>query len=158
MSHLNLPPFNAQISTVSGKNYIFDILRKKSVRLTPEEWVRQHVVHYLTSHLGYPHALIKIEAPQKLYNSSCKRRADILIFDNKQGAPLMLIECKASKQALQPPALTQITQYNTTFQAPFLTLTNGIQHLCYQINLQKKEYTILPSIPSFGTLITSPLL
>lgn len=152
MRTLNLPAFEAKITASNGKNYIFDPLRKKKVRLTPEEWVRQHFMHYLTHHLGYPPTLIKIEATHNLPSSSTKRRADILIYDNQKGQPLMIVECKAAHQAIQPLVLTQITQYNTISHAPFLTLTNGIQHLCYHINPTRKHYTILPSIPSFDSL------
>lgn len=152
MHTLNLPGFDAKISASNGKNYIFDPLRKKKVRLTPEEWVRQHFLHFLIHHLGYPAPLIKIEASQNLQHSSYKKRVDMLVSDNKKGLPLMLIECKAANNPLRPLAFTQIAQYNTIFHAPFLTLTNGIQHICYHINLMEKNYTILPQIPPFEAL------
>ena len=96
MHRLNLPCFDAKIIASNGKKYIFDPLRKKKVRLTPEEWVRQHFLHFLIHHLGYPSGLIKIEAMQNLQQSSYKRRVDMLVSDNKEGLPLMLIECKAA--------------------------------------------------------------
>ncbi|MCP4460711.1 MAG: type I restriction enzyme HsdR N-terminal domain-containing protein, partial [Cytophagales bacterium] len=78
---LNIPACKAQISkTPSGVQYIFDILRKKNVRLTGEEWVRQHVIHYLIHHLGYPPSLIKLEATRPVQLASCKGRADIIVF------------------------------------------------------------------------------
>ena len=151
MNLLNLPPFDAKIALHQGKQYIFDILRKKQVRLTSEEWVRQHMLHYLIHHLGYPSPLLKVEGAKAIKESPHTKRVDMLIFD-KKGTPLMLIECKSGKTPLYPKALTQITYYNTLFQAPYLTITNGIQHFSYHIDPIKKKYTLLEEIPPFAQI------
>ncbi|MEM7361734.1 MAG: type I restriction enzyme HsdR N-terminal domain-containing protein [Bacteroidota bacterium] len=152
MEKLNLPAFDIKVTTSQGKGYVFDPLRKKRVRLTPEEWVRQHFINYLIHHLGYPPSLMKLEASAYLQHNISQRRVDMLIFDNQQGKPLMLVECKATHQPIHAPALRQISHYNTLFKAPFLTLTNGIQHLCYHIHHDSQSYTRLPYIPPFDTL------
>lgn len=152
MQRLFLPPFDPEITTLLGKSYIFDPLRKKKVKLTPEEWVRQHLTYYLTHYLGYPRTLIKVEASKRLAVSSYLRRADIVVYGKQQGKPLMLIECKAASHKLSSDALRQVTHYNTLFQAPFLTVTNGHHHISYRIDSSHKTYTMLTSIPPFQTL------
>ncbi len=151
MHTLNIPAFDAKITTREGKRYIFDRLRKKYVRLQPEEWVRQHIVHYLIEELGYPPALLKVEGSRSGMGAS-NRKADIIVFDNRQGSPLMLIECKAAYQVVGAPALAQIACYNRIFKVPYLVLTNGMQHLVYQIDMKAKNYKLLEGIPRFDIL------
>lgn len=86
MVKLSLPVFNINIKESAGKTVIFDVIRKKYIVLTPEEWVRQHFVHYLINHLGYAKGLIGVEQGMK-YNSLLKR-TDIIVFD-RAGAPLV---------------------------------------------------------------------
>ena len=152
MHVLHLPTFNVQTTLSDGKYYIFDSFRKKNVRLTPEEWVRQHFMHYLAHHLGYPPALMKVEATKHLPNALSKRRADILIWDPHQGTPLMVVECKAASHKIKALTLAQMVQYNTIFEARFLTVTNGIDHFCYHKEPTTGHYQRLSAIPFFHTL------
>ena len=149
-THLNLPPFNYQIKKEANKTYLFDIIRKKYVHLTPEEWVRQHVIHYLITHLGYPQPLITLEKNiQK--TASPTLRPDIIVY-SPSARPLILIECKASKTPIAEKTLQQVVRYNTQ-QAPFLLLTNGINHLCLHMHPSKKTYTISHKIPAAKELL-----
>ena len=118
METLSLPPFDYKVKKQSGICLIFDIIRKKYVVLTPEEWVRQHVIHYLIGHKGYAPAAIAVERAVDLYGMS--RRFDIVAF-GKDGAPRLLIECKAPSVPLTrqvfdqaPPTLPSPTASSTT--------------------------------------------
>ena len=125
MQPLNLPPFDYDFKIVGGKQYIFDIIRKKFILNTPEEWVRQHFIHFLIFHRNYSRSLIKIESGLKYINR--KKRTDIQIYDN-EGKINMVIECKAPIIKLDNEVITQILQYNKILQAPNLAITNGIDH------------------------------
>src|SRR5690606_11621802 len=93
MNKLNLPEFEIKIKNISGKNHVFDELRKKFVCLTPEEWVRQHFVHLLVKFYKYPKSLIKLEGG--LTYNSLKKRTDIVVYD-RQGNTFLIVECKAA--------------------------------------------------------------
>ncbi len=129
MESLNLPTFGYKVKDVNGKPYIFDIIRKKFVSLTPEEWVRQHFIHLLISHYNYPRSLFAIETGMR-YNSLAKR-TDIMILSNT-GSPFLLVECKAPFVAVGEATLAQISRYNFTLQPTYLAVTNGINHYCFQ--------------------------
>lgn len=129
MESLNLPTFGYKVKDVNGKPYIFDIIRKKFVALTPEEWVRQHFIHLLISHYGYPKSLFAIETGMK-YNSLAKR-TDIMVLSNT-GTPFLLVECKAPFISVGESTLAQISRYNFTLQPTYLAVTNGLSHYCFQ--------------------------
>ena len=115
MIGLNLPDFNIIISSKDSKMYIFDIIRKNHFVLTPEEWVRQNLIHYLVFNLNYPKSLIKVESLLK-YNN-LKKRADILVYDNNLSVRL-LVECKSYKLKLTQSAFNQASVYNKIFKIP----------------------------------------
>src|SRR5690606_27113443 len=92
MVDLNLPSFEYRIKKTEEKTFIFDEIRKKFVVLTPEEWVRQHFVHYMIGHLRYPRALINVETG--LAYNQLRKRSDIVLYD-RTGKPWMIVECKA---------------------------------------------------------------
>src|SRR5688572_31218406 len=92
MHKLNLPAFDYKLKKVDGKVWIFDVIRKKYVILTPEEWVRQHFIYYLVTELHYPRALVRVEGG--LVYNTLNKRSDIVIF-GREGAPWMLVECKS---------------------------------------------------------------
>ena len=149
MEALNLPPFDYKI-TKSGVNYlIFDALRRKNVVLTPEEWVRQHFVHYLIGTLGYPKSLISIERGTS-YNT-LQKRTDLCVY-NQEGKPHLLIECKAAYVPITQDVVKQVSVYNQTLQAKYVVITNGMQHYCWQVDFETRKYEPLQEIPgcSFG--------
>jgi hypothetical protein len=146
MHKLNLPEFKYKLRKADGKVYIFDVIRKKFMLLTPEEWVRQHFVHYLLTDLNYPRALIKLEGGLR-YNTLSKR-SDILVFD-RQGKPWMVIECKSPDQKISENILRQASVYNSTLKAKYVTISNGLLHFCSRINWQTGEIELLTSLPAF---------
>ncbi|MEM9737981.1 MAG: type I restriction enzyme HsdR N-terminal domain-containing protein [Bacteroidota bacterium] len=141
MKTLKLPRFDHQFLKKNGKVYIFDIIRKKYVNLTPEEWVRQHMVHYLINHCAYNPNFITVE--RSLGKTG---RADVIIY-NRNHQLYMLIECKAAYQPLNTKGIFQIAKYNMNVKAPFITITNGVNCLFFQKN--EATYTLLKDIPPF---------
>ena len=139
---LNLPKANLNLKD----NLIWDVLRKKYVRHTPEEWVRQHYIHYLITDLNYPLSLMASEKLVK-YNKMSKR-CDIVAFSN-QLETLMIVECKAPKIKLTEDTFYQIAKYNFTLNSPLLVLTNGIQHIVAHIDTSKNEIVFLDEIPDY---------
>lgn len=148
MQKLNLPPISSRISRVGAKVLIFDMIRKKFVALTPEEWVRQHFVHYLIGELHCPKALIRVESGMEF--NKLKKRTDVVVFD-RTGGPWMLVECKAPEQKIDEAAVRQASVYNTVLQAPFMGVTNGLKHYCYQVDWANRRATQLGFFPAFET-------
>ena len=125
LPQLNLPIVALKTKLVGGTTQVFDHVRKKYLVLTPEEWVRQHFIHYLNQEKNYPLGLMGVERMIK-YNGM-KTRADIVLY-NSDGTPNMLVECKAPNVKITQDAFDQIAKYNFKLQVPFLVVTNGIQH------------------------------
>ena len=143
---LNLPQFEYKFKKEGGKTFLFDIIRKKYVVLTPEEWVRQHFIHYLINQYKYPRSLIKIETGHKF--NSLQKRSDIVIYD-RQGKSFLLVECKSINENISPKVFDQIGVYNLTIQAKYLIVTNGMSHYCCSIDRKNKSFTFLNDIPDF---------
>lgn len=143
---LNLPQVEFNIKSNQNKQFIFDIIRKKYVVLTPEEWVRQHVIHYLISIKGYPKTLIAVE--KQLTINKLKKRFDILVF-NQSGLPEIIIECKAPKVHILQETFDQIARYNLKLKAHFLVVTNGLQHYFCKLDHENERYKFLEEIPNY---------
>ena len=148
MVELKLPPFEYKLKKEDDKVLIFDVIRKKYVVLTPEEWVRQHFVHYMTGMLGYPKALIRIERGLS-YNTLLKR-SDIVLY-NRQGTPWLIVECKSPDQEINQQTLHQVSVYNTNIRALYVVLTNGIRNICCKVDHDRKTLDILNDFPEFGS-------
>jgi type I site-specific restriction endonuclease len=131
MQDLNFPAYQFQLNRVEDKHYIFDPIRKKWVVLTPEEWVRQHLILFLVQTKKYPASLLAVE--RLITFNKLKKRFDLLLF-NKMGMPEMLVECKAPEVALSKETLFQISTYNMVFKVPFLFISNGLHHMMFQLN------------------------
>ena len=142
---LTLPAFEYKVKKKNGAVMIFDMIRKKFVVLTPEEWVRQHVVHYLVEVKGYPVASIAVEREIDLYG--LRRRFDIVVFD-RIGKPWMLVECKAPAVLLSKQVFDQAFRYNLTLCAPYVAITKGIKHFCGKID-PIRGFVFLPDFPEF---------
>lgn len=145
MMALNLPEFDVKLKKSEGKVWIFDGIRKKYVVVTPEEWVRQHLVHYFIHHLNYPKALIKIE--QGLQYNQLQKRSDIMVFDRK-GNPWMIVECKSPLVELNQNTAQQVTVYNSSFQARYVALSNGMKHICFEVT--GTNVVLLKNFPEYG--------
>ena len=128
---------------------IFDPLRKKYVRLTPEEWVRQNFVQYLVNEGNYPPGLIGIEV-LFIYNS-LRKRADILVH-NRLGEPVMIVECKSPVIRLNDEVFDQIVTYNMHLKVPYLVVTNGMLHYACVFNGEENRYDDLLTIPFYEEL------
>jgi hypothetical protein len=146
MHKLNLPEFAYSLKKADGKVWIFDVIRKKYLVLTPEEWVRQHFIHYLISTLSYPKSLMKVEGG--LTYNQLNKRSDILIFD-RQGQPWMLVECKSPDQKINESVLRQASTYNATLKAKYITITNGLTHYCSLIDWKENKTDLLQALPVF---------
>lgn len=123
---------------------IFDIIRKKYIVLTPEEWVRQHFIHFLVFSLNYPKSLFKVESG--LNYNKMQKRSDILVYDREMN-PFMLVECKSFNVSINQKGFNQIGVYNSTIKAKYLILTNGIKHFC--CTMTDEGYLFLDDIPAF---------
>jgi hypothetical protein len=149
MQNINLPAFDYLIRESKQRKQIFDVFRKKYVVLTPEEWVRQHLAHYLVNELHYPKGLMHLEAA--LENNGMKKRADIVIY-NKSLTPILLCECKQPAVKLSQAVFDQVSQYNIHFKVPYLLISNGLEHYCAKVNFEKNEISFLQEIPAFNML------
>ena len=147
MFKLNLPLYTPALKKEEGKVWIFDIIRKKHIVLTPEEWVRQHFVHYMINDLKYPKSLFRIEG--SLTYNKLQKRSDILVRD-REGKPWMLVECKSPSIKLTQRAFNQIAVYNMTVGAKFIAVTNGMVHYCCEAAKVGEEAKFLDEFPSFG--------
>jgi hypothetical protein len=144
---LNLP--HAPLTTIfeDEKWMVLDLLRKKKLVLTPEEWVRQHLVHYLVAYKNYPKSLFVLEKGLK-YNKLTKR-LDILVLD-RNGDPFLLIECKAPDVTLSQRTVEQVCLYNHTIKARFIAISNGIKHVCMGFSIKENNFIPLTDFPDFG--------
>lgn len=142
MFPISLPSFDIKLKEENKQTYIFDIIRKKYFVLTPEEWVRQHVIHLLITHYGYPKSLFKIEKGH-LYNS-LQKRTDIMVY-NRDGKVHLLVECKANFESINQKTLIQVMQYNLFHKANYVLITNGLTNFCFDLMEQEsKQITDIP--------------
>lgn len=147
MQLLNFPTFKFRLKNSENKVHIFDVIRKKFVVLQPEEWVRQHVVHFLIDVKQYPKSHINVEKQLKI--NGITKRYDIVIF-NTDGSIYLLVECKAPKIKISQTVFDQIAQYNLKLEANYLMVTNGLEHFYCKMDLQKEKYNFLRQIPDFS--------
>ena len=142
---LNLPKFNFKNRLVDNTIQIFDEVRKGYFKLTPEEWVRQHVINYLAVYKNYPIGLMQVEKLIKYNNLNT--RADLIIND-RDFKPVVLVECKAPNVRIGKDAFDQIAKYNFTLKAKYLFVTNGLKHYCCSINYTSGKTEFLKDIPT----------
>jgi hypothetical protein len=152
LKQLNLPQYSFRVTGREGSEMIFDAIRKKWVRLTPEEWVRQNFVRYLIEEGGYPPGLIGIEVMFRLNN--LRKRADILVH-NRRGEPVMIVECKAPDVpvAENEKVREQIGVYNMEFRVPYVMITNGITHYSFRYDADSNKYEYMLVIPLYIDLL-----
>ena len=146
MPQLNLPKVALKTKSVEGTIQVFDVIRKKYFVLTPEEWVRQHFIHYLNTEKNYPMGLMGVEKMVK-YNA-LKTRADIVLYTT-EGKAKMIVECKAPNVKITQDTFNQIAKYNFKLKVPFLVVTNGMQHFCCRMDYKNNSISFLDDIPIF---------
>lgn len=149
MQALNLPKTELKLTKKGEKLYVFDILRHRFVFLSPEEWVRQHFIHFLIEHKGYPEARIGNEIALSL--NGTHKRCDSVLY-GKHAEPLMIIEYKAPHVDISQKAFEQIGRYNMALHVEYLIVSNGINHYCAKIDYEKGEYHFLSDIPQYEEL------
>jgi len=146
MQQLNFPSFSFRFKNSENKVSIFDAIRKKFIILTPEEWVRQHVVQFLMIEKNYPKSLLNVE--KVLQVNGLRKRYDIVVY-NSDGTVHILIECKAPEVPISQSTFDQIAQYNMTLQSNYLMVTNGLNHYFCQMDNENEKYQFLTELPNY---------
>jgi hypothetical protein len=149
MMQLNLPGYEFSTTQKEGRTMIFDTYRRRWVKLTPEEWVRQNFIRYLVEEKHYPASLMAVEHSLKINRQVF--RADAVVFSTN-GLPLLLVECKAPEVKITQKVFEQIVRYNFEFQVDYLIVTNGLMHFCCKIDKSNQSYEYLKEIPDFVLL------
>ena len=148
---LNLPEYEINVAEKDGKQQIFDFLRRKFVAMTPEEWVRQHFVHFLVEHKGYPKGLLVNETELRIGDK--RLRCDTVLY-NKNMQPQMIIEYKAPNIQLTQRVFSQISAYNLLLHVDYLMVSNGMQHVCCRMDYEQHSYHFLQEIPTYGEVMS----
>ena len=146
MIPLHFPKYNFRFKSSENKVSIFDEIRKKFVVLTPEEWVRQHVVKFLLEEKKYPRSYINVEKLIKINDLS--KRYDVVVFQ-PNGEIFLLIECKAPEVTISQQTFDQIARYNLVLNAQFLMVTNGLNHYFCEMDFENEQYNFLRELPTF---------
>lgn len=152
LPRLNFPEYKFTIRTAGAgrKGYeIFDKIRLKYVSLTPEEWVRQHLLSFLTENLNYPKGLLGVEKEIKLHSLS--KRFDALVYD-RSVQPLVLVECKSPAVKLGQEVFDQAARYNLVLKVPYFLISNGLETFFCRIDHEKGEYGFMQEVPVYGEL------
>lgn len=143
MIKIEYPEHHYRIKKEDGKELIFDEFRKKWLRLTPEEWVRQNFLHHLVQIKKYPPALIAIEKEIRL--GELRKRCDIVVY--KKDKPWMIVECKEMNVKLEEAVIKQILNYNVSLMVQFLVVSNGTNTFAFELN--QGVITTLEQLPDF---------
>ncbi len=149
MIQLNLPPFAIKLSGTKERPLVLDVLRRKYVSLTPEEWVRQHFVHFLMEYKGYPMALLANEVALKIGNKPL--RADSVLY-GRDLRPRMIVEYKAPSVAITQQVFDQVMAYNLLLHVDYLVVSNGLQHYCCKVDYASGSCSFLQDIPMYTDL------
>ena len=149
MQQLNLPTYAAKIIKKGTELKIYDILRRKYVALTPEEWVRQNFVHFLIDYKGFNPTLMANEVAICL--NGVNKRCDSVLY-SKSLVPRMIIEYKRPDVEITQKVFDQICRYNMALHVDYLIVSNGLSHYCCRIDAEKGDYTFLDDIPRYEDL------
>lgn len=147
MQLLQFPNYNFRFKNSENIVSIFDEIRKKFIILTPEEWVRQHVVQFLILEKKYPKSLINVEKVLKI--NGLTKRYDVVVFKN-DGSILILVECKSPDVKISQTVFDQIARYNLTLNAQLLMLTNGLNHYYCSMDFENKKYDFMRELPDYS--------
>ena len=147
MQKLNFPTYSFRFKNSENKVSIFDEIRKKFIVLTPEEWVRQHVIQFLLENMKYPKSYINVEKLIKVNDLS--KRYDGIVFQ-PNGEIFLLIECKAPEVPISQATFDQIARYNLVLKAKYLMVTNGLNHYFCQMDFENEKYIFLKELPEYS--------
>ncbi|MCU0370962.1 MAG: type I restriction enzyme HsdR N-terminal domain-containing protein [Bacteroidales bacterium] len=150
MISLNFPEYDFRIAEKNGKRSIFDPVRKKYVALTPEEWVRQHVIRYLAEEKKVPLSLIRAESEIRLYQT--RKRFDLAVYD-RNGQAVAVVECKATNVRVTQEVLDQAVRYNLARRVKYLMLTTGLQHVFCRMDMNDGSISLIQDLPEYPDLV-----
>ncbi|HRN57038.1 MAG TPA: type I restriction enzyme HsdR N-terminal domain-containing protein [Agriterribacter sp.] len=145
MIKIAYPAHPYKIKAENGREFIFDVIRKQWVALTPEEWVRQNFLQYLLQVKKYPGALIAVEKEIRL--GELAKRCDIVVYNNN-AIPLLMVECKAMEVPISTAAAEQIIRYNISLPVRYMIITNG--SYCYAFERNENDFRPLREIPGWN--------
>ena len=149
MEKLKLPTYSFKIKSDLQRKLIFDVVRKKYVVLTPEEWVRQNFIRFLVEEKEFPASLIAVE--KKVDVNLLAQRSDIVLY-NRNANPVMIVECKASRVKITQGVFDQTTRYNMKLKVPYLVVTNGLRHFCCYMDYDNNRFKFLEEIPNYHSI------
>ncbi len=146
MQELKFNKYSFRFKNSENKVAIFDEIRKKFIILTPEEWVRQHVIQFLLKEKKYPKSLINVEKVLKI--NGLVKRYDVVVY-NSNGSIQIIVECKAPEIKIAQNTFDQIARYNLALKSEFLMVTNGLNHYFCKMDLENQKYLFLNDLPNF---------
>ena len=146
MQKLNFKDYTFRFKNSENKMAIFDDIRKKFILLTPEEWVRQHVVRYLVEDKKFPRSHVNVEKIIKI--NGLTKRYDVVVF-KPDGSIFLLVECKAPAVQISQQVFDQIARYNMSLNAVHMMVTNGLNHYFCQMDHEQEKYLFLPDLPEY---------
>lgn len=149
MKQLQFPTYSFRFKNSENKVAIFDEIRKKFIIITPEEWVRQHVVQFLLQDKKYPKSHINVEKLLKI--NDLNKRYDVVVY-NPDGSIFILVECKAPEIKISQHTFDQIARYNMTLNAEYLMVTNGLNHYFCKMDYENEKYDFLSELPEYQSL------
>lgn len=149
MQKLNFPDFSFRFKNSENKVLVFDEIRKKFIVLTPEEWVRIHIVQFLMIEKNYPKSLINVEKVIKI--NGLIKRYDVVVFQ-PDGSIFLVVECKQPNVPISQTVFDQIARYNLTLKAEYLMVTNGLNHYFCQMDFEKESYLFLNDVPNYNSI------
>jgi hypothetical protein len=150
LPQLNFPEYEFNMESRGDAIGIFDPVRKKYVTLTPEEWVRQHVLLYLAHEKKVPLSLMGVE--KKLKIGQTVKRFDVVVFSSST-KPVMLIECKAPQIQIREEVFNQAARYNLSLKTKYFLLTNGLDHFCCRLDYNLNTFVFIQDIPDYSVML-----
>ena len=142
---LNLPQTDLKLSRKDGEISVLCFVRRKKIRLTPEEWVRQHFISYLSKQLRFPLSRIAVE--KSIQYAGLTKRWDIIVYDSDFN-PYILVECKAPQIKITIDTLYQALTYQKEMQGKLIALTNGIEHTYFEVDTEKQHLSLIAELPT----------
>lgn len=144
---LNFPKYPFRFERMDGRIFVYDEIRKKMILLTPEEWVRQHTVRFVSEQTGVPTSRINVEKSFRV--SGVPKRYDVVVYA-MDGSILLLVECKKHTVPINQKVLDQICTYNMQLKAKYLMLTNGLQHVFCEMDFEQNQIHFLQQLPNLN--------
>ena len=151
MWQLNLPEYQFRLKQTEKGYFVLDNFRKRFVKLTPEEWVRQNFLRFLTDNKHFPSALIAVE--KQLTMNGMKKRCDAILYDI-QANPVMIIEFKATNVLITQEVFDQVAVYNSKLNVKYFMISNGFEHYCCKVNPENSSYSFFEGIPDYSMLLS----